>query len=38
MFEVKSFFKKNNDFIPVSEFVDIIPDFEYIEGTIVISQ
>ena len=38
MFEAKSFLKKDNNFIPVSEFNDIIPDYNYIEGAIEISK
>ena len=38
MFEVKSFLKKNNDFIPISEFTDEISDPNYIEGAIEISK
>lgn len=38
MFEIKSFFKKNNDFIPAAEFKDVISDPDYIEGAIEISQ
>lgn len=38
MFKVKSFFKKNNDFIPASEFNEVISDPDYIEGAIEISQ
>lgn len=38
MFEVKSFFKKNNDFIPILEFTDEISDPNYIEGAIEISK
>lgn len=38
MFEVKSFLKKDNKFIPVSEFSDIIPEHNYIEGAIEISK
>lgn len=38
MVKVKSFFKKNNDFIPAAEFDDVISDPNYIEGAIEISQ
>ena len=38
MFEVKSFFRKNNDFIPISEFTAEISDPNYIEGAIEISK
>ena len=38
MLKVKSFLKRNDDFIPVSEFTDIILDPNYIEGAIEISK
>ena len=38
MFKVKFFFKKNNVFIPASEFNEVISDPEYVEGAIEISQ
>lgn len=38
MLEVKSFLKKDNKFIPVSDFFDLIPDPDYIEGAIEISK
>lgn len=37
MLEVRSFLKKKDDFIPVSDFIGTIPDPDYIEGAIEIS-
>lgn len=37
MFEVKSYLKQKNSFIPVSEFNGKIPDPDYVEGAIEIS-
>ena len=38
MLKVKSYLKKDNDFIPISEFIDEISDPDYIEGAIEISK
>ena len=37
MFEVKSYLKQENSFIPVSQFNNEISDSDYIEGAIEIS-
>lgn len=36
MLSVKSFLRKNDNFVPVSDFIGGIPDSDYIEGAIEI--